>query len=135
MCTAPRRAGPSVTLVKSGQAEGSMVSLTAHACSFLARTPSLPGQPLASFLSLLRSHLTGTAALTSGEEQLHPCSLFLSLWPVAFGTLGTSPAPPWLRAPERTSEPVWTQSPHLLNGRKSNTYPNSHSIRSSNCRS
>lgn len=123
MCTAPGRAGPSVTLVKSGQAEGRTVSLTAHACSSLARTPSLPGQPLASFLSLLRSHLTGAAALTSGEEQLHPCSLFLSLLPVFFDTLGTSLAPPWLGVPVRTSEPVWTQSPHLLNGRKNNTYP------------
>ena len=65
MCTAPCLAGPSVTLVKSGQTEGRTVSLTAHACSSLARTPSLPGQPLASFLSLFRSHRPGVAALTS----------------------------------------------------------------------
>ena len=107
------------------------------ACCPLAWTPSLLGQPLVSFLSLLRSHLTGTAVLTSWEKRSpQPQSLFLSLWPF-FGTVGTSPAPapPWLRALAQVSEPVRTQSPHLLNGRKNKTLPPPLYSASSNCRS
>lgn len=41
--------------------EGEAVSLSAQACSPPARTPSLPSQSLASFLSLLTSPLAGGA--------------------------------------------------------------------------
>lgn len=63
---------------------------SAQACSPPAWTPSLPGQPLASFLPLLRSHLTGGGGGGGGgggnldlpaSEQPHPShSLFLLPW-------------------------------------------------------
>lgn len=82
---------------------------SAQACSPPAWTPSLPGQPLASFLPLLRSHLTGGGGGTLTSQHLSsptpptPSSSYPGFFwypgyrPCPFLAQGTSsPAPPVL---------------------------------------